>query len=79
VYYGLAFWFYVSGLQRTSASVAGLYINLVPVFALAGAYGLLGEVLTPAQWLGSGIVLLAVMVFSVQLRLTQPLHRPSEP
>jgi drug/metabolite transporter (DMT)-like permease len=32
VYYGLAFWFYLSGLRRVPASAAGLFINLVPLF-----------------------------------------------
>jgi drug/metabolite transporter (DMT)-like permease len=49
VYYGLAFWFYLSGRRRVPASEAGLSINLVPAFALAGAYGLLGESLGPIQ------------------------------
>jgi drug/metabolite transporter (DMT)-like permease len=66
VYYGLAFWFYLSGLRRVPASEAGLFINLVPVFALAGAYGLLGESLRPIQWLGCGLVLAAVIGLSLQ-------------
>jgi len=31
-YYGLAFWFYLTGLRQVSASVAGSLITLVPVF-----------------------------------------------
>jgi drug/metabolite transporter (DMT)-like permease len=64
VYYGLAFWFYLSGLQHVRASEAGVLINLVPLFALAGAYLLLGETLRPVQWLGSGLVLAAVVGLS---------------
>lgn len=41
VYYRLSFWLYLNGLRRASASEAGLFINLVPVLALAGAFGLL--------------------------------------
>ena len=71
VYYGLAFWFYLSGLRRVPASEAGLFINLVPVFALAGAYGLLGESLGPIQWLGCGLVLTAVIGLSLRPKLTE--------
>jgi drug/metabolite transporter (DMT)-like permease len=65
IYYGLAFWFYLDGLQRLPASEAGLFINLVPLFALGGAYLLLGETLRPVQWLGSGLVLAAVVSLSL--------------
>jgi drug/metabolite transporter (DMT)-like permease len=68
VYYGLAFWFYLNGLRHVSASEAGLFINLVPLVALGGAYGLLGETLLPIQWVGCGLVLVAVLCFSLQLR-----------
>jgi probable blue pigment (indigoidine) exporter len=61
IYYGLAFWFYLGGLQRVSAGEAGFFINLVPIFALGGAYALLGGRLTAAQWAGCGLVLLAVV------------------
>ncbi len=66
IYYGLAFWFYLGGLQRVSAGEAGFFINLVPIFALGGAYMLLGERLTPAQWAGCGLVLLAVVGLSLK-------------
>jgi drug/metabolite transporter (DMT)-like permease len=66
IYYGLAFWYYLGGLQRVSAGEAGFFINLVPIFALAGAYVLLGERLTPAQWAGCGLVLLAVIDLSLR-------------
>lgn len=65
VYYGLAFWFYLAGLQRVRASEAGVFVNLVPLFALAGACVLLGETLRPVQWLGSGLVLAAVVGLSL--------------
>lgn len=65
VYYGLAFWFYLQGLRRTSASEAGLFINLVPIFALVGAYTMLAEALRPSQWLGGALVLMAVFGLNV--------------
>ncbi len=71
IYYGLAFWFFLAGLQRVRASEAGAFINLVPLFALGGAYVLLGETLQPAQWVGSGLVLAAVVGFSLRSALEQ--------
>ena len=71
IYNGLAFWFYLAGLQRVPASEAGVFINLVPLFALAGAYFLLGETLQPVQWLSGGLMLAAVVGLSLRAA-TQP-------
>ena len=49
VYYALAFWFYLIGLQRAPASLAALFLNLIPIFGVGGAYLVLGERLTLAQ------------------------------
>jgi drug/metabolite transporter (DMT)-like permease len=62
VYYGLAFWFYVTGLKQTSASLAGLSLNLIPLFGLSGAYLFLAERLSAAQLLGAFVTLIAVSV-----------------
>ncbi|RIK41021.1 MAG: hypothetical protein DCC55_13250 [Chloroflexi bacterium] len=66
VYYAIAFWFYLHGLTRTKASLAGLFINLTPIFGISAAYLFLGERLTPIQWIGGWTVLLAV--FAILLR-----------
>lgn len=60
MYYALASWLYVIGLVNLPASQAGVFINLTPVFGLAVAYLALGETLTPLQWLGAALILLAV-------------------
>lgn len=60
IYYALAFWFYIAGLKKLPASAAGQYINLVPVFGVSGALLFLGEKLTPGQWLGGALILVAV-------------------
>jgi drug/metabolite transporter (DMT)-like permease len=65
-YYALAFWFYVTGLKNMPASLAGLFLNLIPIFGVSGAYLFLGERLGIVQWLGA--VLILVAVFSI-LRL----------
>ena len=60
MYYGVAFWFYLRGLRTCSPAIAGLFINLVPVFGVTCAAVLLGERLTTRQWIGCVITLAAV-------------------
>ena len=61
IYYGLAFYVYLLGLAHVEAGRAGAFLNLVPVFTIGLAFVLLGERLTTAQWIGSGVVLGAVL------------------
>ncbi len=63
-YYAIAFWLYLSGLCRVPATVAGTFINLIPVFGLTAGYLLLAERLTARQWLGACVVLVAVYATS---------------
>lgn len=56
LYYGLAFWLYLGGLAAVSASFAGSFITLVPVFGVTAAL-FIGEQLSTRQWLGATIVL----------------------
>lgn len=60
LYYGVAFWFYLRGLRTCSPAVAGLFINLVPVFGVTSAAVLLDERLAARQWIGCAITLSAV-------------------
>jgi drug/metabolite transporter (DMT)-like permease len=73
----------LGALRLVTASDAGFFINLVPLFALGGAYVLLGERLTLAQWAGCGLVLLAVVGLSLGQNSGQPAGipapSPSEP
>jgi probable blue pigment (indigoidine) exporter len=62
LYYGIAFWLYLTGLQHTPAAVAGQYINLIPIFGIAASSALLGEQLNRRQWLGAVVIVLSVMV-----------------
>lgn len=64
IYYGAAFWFYVSGLRRTTAINAGLYLTLVPVFGIAMSYVLLGERFDFWQLGGAVLVIGAVVVLT---------------
>lgn len=60
VYYALAFWLYLIGLKRVPASLAALFLNLIPIFGVSAAYLFLGEGLTIAQWSGALLILVAV-------------------
>jgi probable blue pigment (indigoidine) exporter len=60
LYYGVAFWFYLAGLRGVTASVAGVFINLVPVFGITASYIALGERLSGRQWIGAIVVIGAV-------------------
>ena len=59
-YYAFAFWFYIIGLKRVPASTAGQFLNLIPIFGVAGATIFLGERLGSTQWLGAILILVAV-------------------
>lgn len=59
-YYALAFWFYLTGLKAIPASLAGIFINLIPIFGVGGAYIFLGERLGTLQWAGAAFILVAV-------------------
>ena len=52
--------FYLAGLRGVTASSAGLFINLVPVFGIAASYIVLGERLSPRRWVGAMVVIAAV-------------------
>ena len=60
-YYALAFWFYIIGLKKIPASLAGLFLNLIPIFGVGSAYIFLGERLFITQWIGAIIILTAVV------------------
>lgn len=58
LYYGLAFWLFISGLRGVPASVAGGFLPLIPVFGLAAGY-LVGDRLAERQWIGAALVVAA--------------------
>jgi drug/metabolite transporter (DMT)-like permease len=65
LYYGLAYWFYLSALRSVSAPVAAASFYLIPVFGLAFA-SLAGERLEPLQWFGAVVVVAAVAAITVR-------------
>jgi probable blue pigment (indigoidine) exporter len=60
LYYGAAYWCYLAALRTMPASSAAAAFYLIPIFGLAGGFALLGERLTPLQWLGTVVVLVTV-------------------
>lgn len=65
LYYGVAFWFYLEGLRTCSPGVAGLFINLVPIFGIASATVFLDERLTARQWAGAAITISAITTVAI--------------
>jgi drug/metabolite transporter (DMT)-like permease len=78
VYYGLGFCFYIAGLKGVPAGRAALFLGLSPLFGVGGAYALLGERLSPAQWLGAALVVVAVAAIS-RGQTAEPAQPPSTP
>ena len=64
VYYALAYVCYVAALRQVPAAVAVSVLPLIPVWGLAAAF-LVGDRLSPAQWLGAAIVGLAVLAVAL--------------
>jgi probable blue pigment (indigoidine) exporter len=77
LYYGLAFWFYLSGLRQVPAWVAGSFITLIPVFGVSAGY-VVGERLFAVQWLGAVIVVAAIAVVALRQSGTDRLSAESE-
>lgn len=60
VQYALAFWLYLHALRRLPANIAAFYLALIPIFGVGAAYAVLGETLTPVQWLGAACIVVSV-------------------
>ena len=78
LYYGLGFWFFVTGLRGLPAAVAGSFLPLIPVFGLAAGY-LTGERLEPRQWVGAVIIVMATGAIAVMQGRTSPRPNPAAP
>ena len=70
VYYGLAYWCYLTGLRAVPASVAAVSFYLIPVFGVAAATAF-GDRLGPAQWAGAAVVVAAVAVITVRTAVAE--------
>lgn len=62
MYYAAAFWFYLSALRTVSATTAGIFLNLTPLFGIATAWLFLHERLSALQWAGAAVIVASVVV-----------------
>ena len=65
LYYAFAYLAYLGALRTIPVSVAASTFYLIPLFGVAAA-ALVGERLQPLQWLGGGLVVLAVATITVR-------------
>jgi drug/metabolite transporter (DMT)-like permease len=72
MYYTAAFWCYLRGLRSVPATIAGGFLNLIPVFGIATAYVFLGERLTLRQWAGAAVMLLCVLALLMWRARAEP-------
>lgn len=71
LYYAGAYWFYLAALRNVPASVASVSFYLIPIVGIAASAAFLGERLAPIQWIGVGLVLVAVAaIYSLRIRET---------
>ena len=78
LYYGVAFWFYVTGLRRVPPAIAGVFLNLIPIFGLAASRLFLDETLSGRQWIGAIVIVAAVVVITRnQTRAESPIVETS--
>ncbi len=73
LYYGLGFWFFLTGLRHVPASYAGAFLPLIPVFGVAAGF-LVGERLEPWQWVGA-LVIVAATVYIARKPARSLSHR----
>jgi probable blue pigment (indigoidine) exporter len=67
VYYGLAFWAFLTGLRCTPVATAAVFLSLIPLFGITAGWLLLGERMTSAQVVGAVVAMAAVLAM-VRLR-----------
>ncbi len=72
VQYALAFWLYLIGLKYLSASAAGLWLTLVPVFGLFGARVWFGEMPSTMTLVGAGLIVAAIFMAILGRRRDRP-------
>lgn len=64
--YDLAFSLYIVALRHIGANISGSFLNLIPVFGLAGAVLFLNETLTMLQLIGNGMTIIAIAIVNVE-------------
>ncbi|ABE37781.1 protein of unknown function DUF6, transmembrane [Rhodopseudomonas palustris BisB5] len=62
IQYAIAFWLYLIGLRYLTPGAAGLWLTLVPVFGIFGAFVWLDEIPTPVMLAGAALIIGAVLI-----------------
>ena len=65
---GVAFTFQVLGQRGTNPTLAALIMSLEAVFAVIGGILFLNERMSPREWLGSGLMLIALIIAQVRFQ-----------
>jgi drug/metabolite transporter (DMT)-like permease len=53
----LGYCFYAESLETLGASISAVFINFIPVISVFAGRFIMGDLLSPLQWLGAGLVL----------------------
>jgi drug/metabolite transporter (DMT)-like permease len=53
-------WFYVIAMETLSVTISGIFLNVIPIITVIAGFFVLGELLTPLQWLGAALVISGV-------------------
>lgn len=75
----LASWFYYLGVKGIGPSRAVMFMNLVPIFGLILSAVMLGEVLHPIQFIGSGFMLFGVWMINRRVLPKNTVKKHQEP
>ena len=71
----LAFGLYISGLKRLTATETGVASSVEPLVSALAAYAFLGVVLTPTQYFGGALIVLAVVLVATRVKSVIDNHR----
>lgn len=61
LYYGVAFWAFLTGLRATSTTTAAVSLTLIPVFGLAAGAVFLGESISMMRAMAATVIVVAVV------------------
>ncbi|GHV93720.1 membrane protein [Spirochaetia bacterium] len=56
----LGYWFYAHALEVLGVSICATFINLIPVITVIAGFFIMGDRLSPLQWLGAALVVSGV-------------------
>ncbi|MDR2210493.1 MAG: DMT family transporter [Spirochaetaceae bacterium] len=68
----LGYWLYVQALEVLGVSVSSVFINLTPVVTGIAGFFILGDRLSPLQWIGAVLVLMGVYLTVLPERRGRP-------